>query len=158
MNLFSPARPSASTSRLRPNSCTENRPPGSSTTGTIIFPVMSPYHYDRVDAVELAGVQELAQAPVRSVDVGGEEDLRVLQRRAPVPATSSGSSYQGARRPTMARAFQRVVFGALRRAATSDSMRAATTGAAASSSRPGAASATAARLSVKVVYQPQSAR
>src|SRR6266567_1775490 len=33
-------------------------------------------HHDRVDSVELARVQELAQAAVRPVDVGGEEDLR----------------------------------------------------------------------------------
>ena len=37
-------------------------------------------HHDGVDAVELPGVQELPQAHVGAVDVGGEEDLRVFHR------------------------------------------------------------------------------
>src|SRR5215472_5542182 len=50
-------------------------------------------HHDGVDAVELAGVQELAQATVRPVNVGGEEDLRVLQWRAPAPAIVTCSAH-----------------------------------------------------------------
>src|SRR5262249_12681026 len=111
-------------------------------------------HDDRVDAVELPGVEELPQAAVRPVDVRREEDLDVLHR-AP-RSTSSGSSYQGALRPTMLRARQRIDFAAAASSPSTPGSRPATVPAAGTSSSSGAAERTCARLSVTVVYQPQS--
>jgi hypothetical protein len=42
MNLFRPGRPVESTTRLRPKMCAAYWSGDSSTTGTIILPVMSP--------------------------------------------------------------------------------------------------------------------
>src|SRR5215218_112742 len=109
-------------------------------------------HHDGVDTVELPGVQELPQAQVGTVDVGGEEDLRVFH----APPTSSGSSYHGVLRPTTLRALQRMDLGAARSDSSIASARASTIDASSGSSRSAAASRTSRRLSVTVVNQPQS--
>ena len=125
MNLCSPARPSASTVRLRPNRCGREGAAGLLDDGDDHLAGDVTAHDEGVDAVEPTGVEELAQAPVRSVDVCRKEDLGILHRAAP-RSTSSGSSYQAVLRPTTLRAFQRNDFGASSNADWMASMRLST--------------------------------
>ena len=113
-------------------------------------------HDQGVAAVELAGVEELAQAYLGAVDVGGEVDLAVSHAGfLPLP--------RGARTRAHAARSARAPSSAVTSTASSIARRMACAAFGDGYARSGSASASCAkavslaRLSLSVVYQPQSA-